>query len=370
MLLPLLFSSCQAVAAARAAGSTPPHLIFCLVDDLGYYNVGFHNPDQVSPEIDALAAEGVVLEAFYTFKYCSPTRSSFLSGRLPIHVNQLLPGAINNPGGIDLRMTLLPQKLKLAGYKTAQTGKWHCGARSELHLPVNRGFDSHFGFLGGGEDHYQNKGKQPVDLWRDHAPAYGENGTYSCELYSAEALRVVTQHDPKDPLFLYVAYQNTHTPYECPVQYQDPAQNFSTRRIVQGMLTCVSISVGNLTRTLKSKGMWDNTLLVFSGDNGGPQYWGSNNHPLRYGFCCLCLLPHASNLNARAVVSLLPAVVANGQISKEASEIPHSQQAGGSLPTCEAAPSTARCISPICTRRSVLSRAVPTALMMRTAYRP
>jgi arylsulfatase A-like enzyme len=263
----LLFSSCRGVAPAAGGSSTPPHLIFCLVDDLGYYNVGFHNPDQISPEIDALAAEGVVLEAFYTFKYCSPTRSSFLSGRLPIHVNQLLPGAINNPGGIDLRMTLLPQKLKQAGYLTHQIGKWHCGARSVLHLPVNRGFDSHFGFLGGGEDHYQNKGKQPVDLWRDHAPAYGENGTYSCELYSTEALRVVTQHDPKDPLFLYVAYQNTHTPYECPVQYQDPAQNFSTRRIVQGMLTCVSISVGNLTRALKSKGMWDTTLFVFSGDN-------------------------------------------------------------------------------------------------------
>jgi arylsulfatase A-like enzyme len=209
-----------------------------------------------------------------TFKYCAPTRSAFLSGRFPIHVNQLLN---NNPGGIDLRMTLLPQKLKSVGYKTAQTGKWHCGARSVLNLPINRGFDSHFGFLGGGEDHYQNNGKKPVDLWRDHGPAYGENGTYSCEVYGAEALRVVTEHDPKDPLFLYYAFQNTHTPYECPAQYQDSGVNYTERRIVQGMLTCVSISMGNLTRALQSKGMWDNTLLVFSGDNGGPQYCACAN---------------------------------------------------------------------------------------------
>jgi arylsulfatase B len=246
----------------------------------GYHNVGFHNPDQISPEIDALAASGVILEAMYTFKYCAPTRSSFLSGRFPIHVNQLLN---NNPGGIDLRMTLLPQKLKSVGYKTATTGKWHCGARSVLNLPINRGFDSHFGFLGGGEDHYQDNGKKPVDLWRDHGPAYGENGTYSCELYSAEALRVVAEHDPKDPLFLYYAFQNTHEPYQCPTQYQDPGVDYAERRVVQGMLTCVSISIGNLTSALKAKGMWDNTLLVFSGDNGGPQYWGSNNYPLRGG---------------------------------------------------------------------------------------
>ena len=246
----------------------------------GYHNVGFHNPDQISPEIDALAASGVILEAMYTFKYCAPTRSSFLSGRFPIHVNQLLN---NNPGGIDLRMTLLPQKLKSVGYKTATTGKWHCGARSVLNLPINRGFDSHFGFLGGGEDHYQDNGKKPVDLWRDHGPAYGENGTYSCELYSAEALRVVAEHDPKDPLFFYYAFQNTHEPYQCPTQYQDPGVDYAERRVVQGMLTCVSISIGNLTSALKAKGMWDNTLLVFSGDNGGPQYWGSNNYPLRGG---------------------------------------------------------------------------------------
>jgi arylsulfatase B len=88
-------------------------------------------------------------------------------------------------------MTLLPAKMKLAGYKTAMTGKWHCGARSEANLPINRGFDSHFGFLKGGENHMTQCLSDPgppawsgPDLWRNHAPAVGENGTFSTLLYA------------------------------------------------------------------------------------------------------------------------------------------------------------------------------------------
>ena len=85
----------------------PPNIFMVLIDDLGYHNVGFHNPDQVSPNIDNLVKEGIQLEAHYTFQYCSPTRSSFLSGRLPIHVNMEQPSPGRSPGGIDLRMTLI-----------------------------------------------------------------------------------------------------------------------------------------------------------------------------------------------------------------------------------------------------------------------
>ena len=145
--------SCErtvAPAATDVTGTASPHLIVILVDDLGYNNVGFRNPEQRSPEIDRLAqAEGVVLDAFYTFRYCSPTRSALMSGRFPLHVNQGNPRCVGTKGGVDLRMALLPEKLKRAGYATAIIGKWHLGARSVHNLPVNRGFDYHFGFLGG-----------------------------------------------------------------------------------------------------------------------------------------------------------------------------------------------------------------------------
>ena len=119
----------------------PPHLIVLLVDDLGWHNVGFRNPQQHSPNLDELARSGAQLARHYTYRWCSPSRSAFLSGRLPIHVNEANAPNITSPGGIDVRMTLLPQKLKQGGYQTAAYGKWHVGARFRENLPSHRGFD-------------------------------------------------------------------------------------------------------------------------------------------------------------------------------------------------------------------------------------
>lgn len=130
-------------------------------------------------------------------------------------------------------MKLLPAKLKSVGYSTAVIGKWHLGARSARNLPVNRGFDYHFGFLGGGEHHLTQKAYAPdcvnyVDLWEDGegvelpGPAYGQDGHNSCDLYSAKALAQIEKHDQNAPLFLYMAFHDVHAPYECPDQYVDP----------------------------------------------------------------------------------------------------------------------------------------------------
>ena len=131
-----------------------PDLILMLADDLGWNNVGWRNAELRTPALDEGRATGIDLQRMYAFKYCSPTRSSLMSGRLPLHVTQNNKNNdVENPGGADLRMTLLPQSLKAAGYRTAMAGKWHVGARSAANLPINRGFHSHFGFLKGGEDH-------------------------------------------------------------------------------------------------------------------------------------------------------------------------------------------------------------------------
>ena len=115
-------------------------LVFSL--DFGWHNIGWRNPEIVSPHLDGLAASGIKLDRHYVFKYCSPTRSSLLTGRLPLHVNQNNEANdIESRSGIDIRMTLLPAKMKQAGYATAMTGKGHLGARTPANLMINRGFD-------------------------------------------------------------------------------------------------------------------------------------------------------------------------------------------------------------------------------------
>ena len=112
--------------------------------------------------------------------------------------------------GIDLRMTLLPEKLKQAAipYATHMVGKWHCGARSPANLPINRGFDTHLGFLKGGEDHWKQDhcagGPDPrrVDLWQDNGPAWGQNGTYSTWMYAKRAVDIINSHPEDKPMFL------------------------------------------------------------------------------------------------------------------------------------------------------------------------
>jgi arylsulfatase B len=181
LLLLLLLLLLVPSTAVGVATPLPRVLIFSLGDDYGFNNVGYPhgphgyaNPEAKTPNLDELAMGGIRLERHYVFKYCSPTRSSFLTGRLPVHVNQ------NNhcndedsPSGADLRMTTLPSKLQRyavlwacpapclvltplaaehcgrpsAGWYTAMVGKWHCGARSLGNLPINRGFDFHVGFL-------------------------------------------------------------------------------------------------------------------------------------------------------------------------------------------------------------------------------
>ena len=150
-------TAAAAAAAATAAAVAPPrpHLVYVLSDNLGWANVGYHHdsPEVVTPNINALVKSGVELDRLYTYKFCSPSRSSLLTGRLPIHVNlHNLP--LQVPGaGIPLGMTTIAEKLKQAGYATHAVGKWHCGMATAAQTPTGRGFDSYFGYFTGYNDY-------------------------------------------------------------------------------------------------------------------------------------------------------------------------------------------------------------------------
>ena len=309
-------AACLVLAATQVEAARPPHIVFALADDLGWNNVGFQQllsspelaPEVRTPTIDELARTGLRLDRMYSFKYCSPSRSSFLSGRLPLHVTQNNNNnLVTNPGGADLRMELLPQRLReVANYSTAIVGKWHVGARSQDNLPVNRGFDTHFGFLKGGEDHQNQHSEDDdgpgtgsisvVDLWRDTEPAYGENGTFSTFIYAREASRVVRAHAAQmhvsgqyKPLFLFLSWQAAHTPLEVPPGWSvRPVENDTqakTRAHMNALVEILDQGMQNVTETLRETGMWNDSLVIFQADNGGwiQNNFGGNNFPLRGG---------------------------------------------------------------------------------------
>lgn len=277
----------------------PINIVFFMADDFGHYNVGFHgNKEARTPALDALVQEGVQLEWHYVYKYCSPTRSSFLSGRLPIHVNTA-NRHIDDAGGVDIRMATVADKLRAVGYQTHQVGKWHAGSSAEGCLPYRRGFMSSFGYLGGMTDHYTQGGPGHIDFWDTAGPAYGHNGskcadgtgsTRTCfsPLYNAiqfnnRSLSIIAAHDPATSLFLYHAWQETHFPNQVPSLFINDAIDYELRRVYNGMAYCMDTGIANITAALKAKGMWDKTFVVFSSDNGGDEISdkGGNNYPLR-----------------------------------------------------------------------------------------
>ena len=182
------------IAPKESTAADKPHVVFMMVDDWGWANVGYHcdspTAEMVTPNIDSLVKDGLELDQHYAFRFCSPSRSSLISGRLPIHVNDR-DDEINlyNPNdpisgyaGIPRNMTGIATKLKEAGYATHMVGKWHAGGATPDHIPTGRGFDTSFGYFNTYNDYYTEvlgkcNGTPTVDLWDTDKPAAGVNGT-------------------------------------------------------------------------------------------------------------------------------------------------------------------------------------------------
>ena len=162
-----LFRSCLflvVVPFLSAAGTLPakaqtslkqPNLVIFVADDLGWNDVGYHGSEIRTPNIDQLTRQGIELDRFYVYPFCSPTRTALLTGRSPYSLGVTRP--IGGSAVLPLDEHLLPQTLKAAGYQTLMTGKWHLGNAKEAALPHKRGFDSFYGHTGGSIDYYTHK---------------------------------------------------------------------------------------------------------------------------------------------------------------------------------------------------------------------
>ncbi|XP_065152999.1 arylsulfatase I [Paramisgurnus dabryanus] len=272
-------------------GKHPPHIVFVMVDDQGYNDVGYHGSEIHTPVLDQLAGEGVRLENYYVQPICSPSRSQLMTGRYQIHTG--LQHSIiraRQPLCLPLHVPTLPERLWQAGYSTHMVGKWHLGFCRPECLPTSRGFQSFLGSLTGSGDHFNFQSCDGAeacgfDLHDGDRPAWELSGNYSTRLYTERVKQILKSHNRRKPLFLYVALQAVHTPLQAPAHLLRRYQHLGNRprRHYAAMVSAVDESVGEIVSELREQGYYDNTVLIYSSDNGGQPLSGGCNWPLRGG---------------------------------------------------------------------------------------
>ena len=257
-----------AAPAALAAGDLP-HVVVILADDLGWNDVGYHGSEISTPRLDALAAEGVVLDRFYAQPTCTPTRAALMTGRAPLRLGVLSPLTKNNPTGLPLSERLLPQYFREGGYQTFMTGKWHLGHRARDYLPNARGFDHFYGHVTGGIGYWDHVHGGGLD-WQRNGTTLRETG-YSTHLIADEAVRLIQQRDPERPVFLYASFNAPHLPNEAPAEAVERYRQIENphRRVHAAMVSELDSAIGRVVDALEAEGMLERTLIWFMSDNGG-----------------------------------------------------------------------------------------------------
>jgi arylsulfatase A-like enzyme len=268
----LLVAATFALAVYAWPAEAPrPNVVFLVADDLGGNDVGFNGGKQIkSPNLDALAAAGARLDAFYVQPVCSPTRAALLTGRYPMR-HGLQTGVVRPWAqyGLPLEERTLAEALREAGYATAIVGKWHLGHHQPEFLPTHRGFDHQYGHYNGALDYFTHDRDGGHDWHRDDRENHDQG--YSTHLISREAVRLIKERDAAKPLFLYVPFNGVHAPYQVPPRYSEPYANLQgKRRIYAGMVAAVDEAVGQIVRAVHDAGISKNTLFIFTSDNGGP----------------------------------------------------------------------------------------------------
>ena len=280
----------------KAAGK--PNILMILVDDLGYGDLSSYGAkDLKTPHIDRLMTAGMRFDNFYAnCPVCSPTRASLLSGRYPDMAG--VPGVVrthitNNWGHLAPHAELLPSVLKEYGgyaprpYHTAIVGKWHLGLASP-NTPNERGFDHFHGFLGDMMDDYYNHRRHGNNYMRLNGKEIDPEG-HATDLFTQWSIDYINDRAKSDkPFFLYLAYNAPHTPIQPPADWLDRVKKRQhgidgKRAKLVALIEHLDDGIGKVIAALKDAGLNNNTLVIFTSDNGGQLNVGANNGPLRAG---------------------------------------------------------------------------------------
>ncbi|SFH59725.1 sulfatase-like hydrolase/transferase [Planctomicrobium piriforme] len=266
----VIYALCLLYSTAESAAPRP-NIVFLVADDLGREDCGFMGGKEIrTPHIDKLAKAGAILDAFYVMEVCSPTRVALMTGRYPMRVG-MNKGTVRPWAdyGLPLEERTLPAALKTAGYATGIFGKWHLGHCAPEYLPLQRGFDHHYGHYNGALDYFTKIRDGGYDWHRDGKVNRDEG--YSTTLIGREAAKFVRENAGQRPFFLYVPFNGVHTPHQAPDEYVAAYPGLKGKRqIYAGMLSALDDAVGEIVAAVDHTGIRQQTLFVFSSDNGGP----------------------------------------------------------------------------------------------------
>lgn len=272
--------------------ASPPNVLVILVDDLGYGDLSSYGAEDLkSPHIDKLIQRGMKFTNFYAnCPVCSPTRAALLTG----HYQDLVgvPGVIrthpeNSWGYFLPSARTLANQFQQAGYQTAIIGKWHLGLESP-NRPNDRGFELFRGFLGDMMDDYYHHRRHNVNYMRLNQKTIEPSG-HATDLFTDWTVDYLKQQASSNkPFFLYLAYNAPHTPIQPPEEWvkkvKDREVDISPKRAkLVALIEHVDSGIGKVIQTLDESRLSENTIIVFSSDNGGQLNVGADNGQLRDG---------------------------------------------------------------------------------------
>lgn len=273
------------------------NIVFLFSDDAGYHDFGFQGSKTFkTPNLDKLAAEGVVFkQAYTTAAVCGPSRAGLITGRYQQrfgfeenNVNGYMSESSRDNGhemGLPVDEKTIADYLKPLGYKSIILGKWHLGHADRYH-PFNRGFDEFYGFRGGARSFWPMNIEQAMDrtearMERGYA-AFEEPQKYLTDAIGDHAIDFMERHKD-EPFFMYVSFNAVHTPLEAKKEDLAAVEGLGLegkRKKLAAMNVALDRNCGRILDKLEELGLKENTLVVFANDNGGPDGSKTCNYPL------------------------------------------------------------------------------------------
>ncbi|WP_319503313.1 arylsulfatase [uncultured Draconibacterium sp.] len=327
------------VIASCSISSTPdnkivtecPNIVLILADDMGFSDIGCYGSEITTPNIDALAADGIRFTQFYNTARCCPTRASLMTG---LHPHQTGIGHMTNPptnpnryngweeayqGYLNRNCVTVAEVLKDAGYHTYMTGKWHLGYHDKSRWPLQRGFEKYYGCIPGACSYFWPHGDRGLTYMNEHVPAPDSTKYYTTDAFTDYAIQFIDEQEDENPFFLYLAYNAPHWPLHAKQEdiekfvgkymngWDEARKNRLKKQIELGLFNdemklserdsrvraweevpdsqkvlsdyrmavyaaqvfCLDYNVGKLVDKLKADGKYENTLILFLSDNGG-----------------------------------------------------------------------------------------------------